>query len=86
MKTTTSTKAKKANQRTKIPKKGTRKNIESRDLNADDNTTNVVREEEWGDKKVNDSTLPSDRSVEDEEDRESKRKSIDANPAEDIQN
>jgi|GEM_PF-4136870 hypothetical protein len=85
MRTDTSTKQN-ANRRTKIPRKGTRKSIENRDLNTDENTTNAVREDEWNEKKVNDVTLPGDRSVEDEEDRETKRKSVDANPAEDIQN
>ena len=72
--------------RTNVPKKGSRKNIENRDLNVDENTTNAVREEEWGEKKVNDVTLPSDRSVEDEENREAKRKIADVNPSDDVQN
>lgn len=71
----------------RIPKKGSpRKSIENRDLNVDHRTTNVARDDEDIEKKVNDVTLPSDRSVEDEEDRETKRKIADANPAEDVQN
>lgn len=71
----------------RIPKKGSpRKSIENRDLNVDDRATNVVRDDEDIEKKVHDVTVPSDRSVEDEEDRETKRKIADANPAEDIQN
>lgn len=73
-------------QQKRIPRKGTRKNIENRDLNVDNDTTNAPKEEEGTEKKVNDVTLAADRSVEDEEDREAKRKIADANPPEDIQN
>lgn len=68
------------------PKKsGPRKSIENRDLNTDKDTTNAYREKDWNESKFTDATAPDDRSIEDEEDRESKRKIEDANPAEDIQ-
>lgn len=89
MKTTTKDTAKGTGKKSaRIPRKGPRsKSIENRDLNGqDDQTTNAYREEDWDVKRVNDVTLPSDRSVEDEEDRETKRKIADANPAEDIAN
>lgn len=70
----------------RTPRKGVRKSIENRDLNVDPQATNVYREEDWDVKQVNDTTLPSDRSVETEEDREAKRKIADANPAEDVAN
>ena len=74
-------------QKRAIPKKGSvRKSVENRDLNVDDQTTNGALEDEETEKKLNDVTLPSDRSVEDEEDREARRKSSDANPDDDIQN
>ncbi|HTF18490.1 MAG TPA: hypothetical protein VK658_10480 [Chryseolinea sp.] len=87
MKAKTNHKANVARKHSRVPRKGApRKSIENRDLNVDNETTNADREEEWSEKKVNDVTLPSDRSVEDEEDREAKRKIADANPADDIQN
>lgn len=86
MRTETNKKAKIVGKHRAVPSKGPRKSIENRDLNTDSETTNAFREEEWNEKKVNDVTLPSDRSVEDEEDREAKRKIADANPADDIQN
>ena len=86
MRTKTSTKQKSTQRRSRIPKKGARKSIENRDLNIDDNTTNAFREEESTEKRVNDVTVPSDRSVEEEDDREQKRKIADSNPADDIQN
>jgi hypothetical protein len=78
--------------RSRIPRKGTRKSIENRDLNVDNDTTNAQTDEEIDnqegsrEKKLNDVTLPSDRSVEDEEDRETKRKIANANPADDVLN
>ena len=87
MRTKTSNKATKARKQARIPRKGAPgKSIENRDLNVDNQATNVDRDEESNEKKVNDATAPADRSVEDEEDRETKRKIADANPAEDIQN
>jgi hypothetical protein len=73
--------------RSRIPRKGTRKSVENRDLNFDNSTTNAQTDDkDVSEKKVNDVTLPSDRSVEDEEDRETKRKIADANPADDVLN
>jgi hypothetical protein len=87
MKTKTNDKAKTGSAQKRVPRKsGPRKSIENRDLNVDNQTTNAHREEEWNEKKVNDVTLPSDRSVEDEEDREAKRKIADVNPADEIPN
>jgi hypothetical protein len=87
MKTKTNHKAKTVGTHKHIPRKGSpRKSIENRDLNVDSDTTNADREEDWSGKKVNDVTLPSDRSVEEEEDREVKRKIADVNPADDIPN
>jgi len=84
MKTQTDNHQQRANRKTRIPRKGSpRKSVENRDLNVDDQITNVPTDEDKN-KKFNDVTLPSDRSVEDEEDREAKRKIADANPADDI--
>jgi hypothetical protein len=87
MKTKTNRNAKTVTTQKRVPRKnGPRKSIENRDLNVDSETTNAHREEEWNEKKVNDVTLPSDRSVEEEEDREAKRKIADVNPADEIPN
>ena len=87
MKTKTKHNAKTGATHKRIPRKsGPRKSIENRDLNVDNETTNAQREEEWNEKKVNDVTLPSDRSVEEEEDREAKRKIADVNPSDEIPN
>jgi hypothetical protein len=87
MKTRTNNNHQATQKRTPIPRKGSpRRSVDSRDLNGDDQTTNASTEEEGTDKKLHDVTLPSDRSVEEEEDRETKRKIADANPEDDIQN
>jgi len=86
MKTKVNHKAKTVGTNKRVPRKraaGT--SIENRDLNVDSDTTNTDREEDGG-TKVNDVTLPSDRSVEEEEDREVKRRIADVNPADDIPN
>ena len=90
---TNSHQTKTVSRRSHAPRKGTRKSVENRDLNTDDEATNAAADEDInengersGAKKVNDVTLPSDRSVEDEEDRETKRKIADANPADDVLN
>lgn len=68
----------------KAPRKNApRKSIENRDLNTDDDqTTNAAREEDWDTTKTSDSRSVSDTSVEEEGDREAKRKNEDNHPEE----
>ena len=85
MKTTSNNSERVARKPPPNPRKGApRKSIENRDLNVDDQITNGSAEED-GTRKVHDATPPSDRSVEEEEDRETKRKIADVNPEDDIQ-
>jgi hypothetical protein len=87
MRTETNNKTTKGRKQPRVPRKGTpRKSIESRDLNVDNETTNADRDDDSSEKKVTDVTSVGDRSVEDEEDREAKRKIADSNPADDVQN
>ena len=57
-----------------------RKSIENRDLNGEEGQrTNASREEEWDINKEDSQAVVSDTSVEEEQDREAKRKLEDSN-------
>jgi hypothetical protein len=60
-----------------------RKSIENRDLNTDkDQRTNASREEDWDVTKTSDNRSVNDTSIEQEEDREKRRKQEGSHPDE----